>query len=75
MAEEQTTTMFERVGGRPWFVALVDRFYDAVAQDPVLRHSLGDGFSEYYVTSREWELKAWRETVTEWERERYERAV
>ena len=37
MAEEQTTTMFERVGGRPWFVALVDRFYDAVAQDPVLR--------------------------------------
>jgi len=47
----------------------------AFAQDPVLRHSLGDGFSEYYVTSREWELKAWRETVTEWERERYERAV
>jgi hemoglobin len=38
MAEEQTTTtMYERVGGRPWFVALVDRFYAAVAEDPVLR--------------------------------------
>jgi hemoglobin len=30
-------TMYERVGGRPFFVALVDRFYDAVADDPVLR--------------------------------------
>jgi len=30
-------TMYERVGGRDWFVALVDRFYDAVAEDPVLR--------------------------------------
>jgi glutamine synthetase len=36
---------------------------------------LGEGFSEYYATSRAWELKAWRETVTDWERERYERAV
>src|SRR5688572_5230788 len=37
MAEEQATTMYERVGGRPWFAALVDRFYDAVEEDPVLR--------------------------------------
>ena len=37
MAEEQATTLYDRVGGRPWFVALVDRFYDAVAEDPVLR--------------------------------------
>jgi hemoglobin len=37
MADRQTTTMYERVGGRHWFVALVDRFYDAVAEDPVLR--------------------------------------
>ena len=28
--------------------------------------ALGDRFSEYYVTSRAWELKAWRETVTDW---------
>lgn len=43
--------------------------------DAVLRRALGDRFSEYYATSRAWELKAWRETVTDWERERYERAV
>lgn len=29
--------MYERVGGRPWFEALVDRFYEAVEDDPVLR--------------------------------------
>lgn len=29
--------MYERVGGRPWFEALVDRFYQAVSQDPLLR--------------------------------------
>ena len=47
----------------------------AFEEDLVLREALGIGFSEYYATSRAWELKAWRETVTNWERERYERAV
>jgi glutamine synthetase len=47
----------------------------AFQEDAVLRRALGEGFSEYYVTSRAWELKAWRETVTDWERQRYERAV
>ena len=47
----------------------------AFEDDEVLRQALGESFSEYYVTSRAWELKAWRETVTDWERERYERAV
>ena len=47
----------------------------AFAADPRLRQALGTGFSEYYATSRAWELKAWREAVTDWERERYERAV
>ena len=37
--------------------------------------ALGKDFSDYYATSRTWELKAWRETVTEWERERYDRSV
>jgi glutamine synthetase len=43
----------------------------AFDEDQVLRAGLGEGFSEYYRTSRVWELKAWRETVTDWERERY----
>jgi hemoglobin len=30
-------TLFERVGGPPFFVALVERFYEAVENDPVLR--------------------------------------
>jgi glutamine synthetase len=47
----------------------------AFQQDDVLKRALGEAFSEYYVTSRAWELKAWRETVTDWERERYERSV
>ncbi len=47
----------------------------AFNEDTVLRKALGDGFSEYFVTSRIWELKAWRDTVTDWERARYERSV
>jgi glutamine synthetase len=47
----------------------------AFEADAVLRRALGERFSEYFATSRAWELKAWRETVTDWERERYERAV
>jgi len=47
----------------------------AFDDDPVLRAGLGSGFCNYFATSRRWELKAWRDTVTDWERERYERAV
>jgi hemoglobin len=32
-----TPTLYERVGGTPWFTALVDRFYAGVESDPVLR--------------------------------------
>ena len=48
------------------------RAFDA---DPVLQQALGESFSAYYATSRRWELKAWQETVTEWEKSRYERSV
>jgi glutamine synthetase len=47
----------------------------AFAADDTLQQALGKGFSEYYTTSRAWELKAWRETVTDWERDRYDRSV
>ena len=47
----------------------------AFEDDAGLREALGKDFSDYYATSRAWELKAWRETVTEWERERYDRSV
>jgi hemoglobin len=35
--ETQGNTLYERVGGEPFFVALVDHFYDDVANDPLLR--------------------------------------
>lgn len=34
---ESPTTLYGRVGGRPFFEALTRRFYEAVADDPVLR--------------------------------------
>ncbi|MHB8671391.1 MAG: globin domain-containing protein [Acidimicrobiales bacterium] len=30
-------SLYERVGGEPWFIALVDRFYEGVERDEVLR--------------------------------------
>jgi glutamine synthetase len=47
----------------------------AFAADPEFRAMLGSTFCDYYATSRAWELKAWRESVSDWERERYGRAV
>ncbi len=35
--EPTETSLYERVGGDAWFVALVDRFYAGVENDPVLR--------------------------------------
>ena len=37
MSSETGSTLFKRVGGEPFFVSLVDRFYDLVKSDPVLR--------------------------------------
>jgi glutamine synthetase len=47
----------------------------AFESDDVLRQGFGEKFSDYFATSRRWELKAWQETVTDWERTRYERSV
>jgi glutamine synthetase len=47
----------------------------AFESDDVLRQRLGEKFSDYYATSRRWELKAFQETVTDWERDRYETSV
>ena len=47
----------------------------AFGEDEALQRALGIDFCDYFVTSRAWELKAWRDTVTDWERERYDRSV
>lgn len=39
-------TVYEAVGGEAWFVALVDRFYDEVAADPLLRPMYPDDLTD-----------------------------
>lgn len=41
-----TLTLYERVGGETFFVALVDRFYDGVAADPLLRPMYPDDLTD-----------------------------
>jgi hemoglobin len=43
---DYTATPYERWGGDPFFVALVDRFYDGVATDPLLRPMYPDDLTE-----------------------------
>ncbi|MCE0765008.1 glutamine synthetase family protein [Pseudonocardia kujensis] len=38
---------------------------------PGLDGVLGPRFCDHYVRSREWELRAWQNSVSDWERERY----
>jgi hemoglobin len=40
------STLYERVGGGAWFVELVDRFYDGVADDALLRPMYPDDLTE-----------------------------
>ena len=47
----------------------------AFQSDTVLREALDERFSDYYVTSRAWEVKAFQGAVTDWERDRYMRTV
>ncbi|MDQ2943776.1 MAG: glutamine synthetase, partial [Candidatus Dormibacteraeota bacterium] len=47
----------------------------AFEADHILRQALDERFSDYYVVSRAWEVKAFRATVTDWERDRYMRTV
>jgi glutamine synthetase len=59
----------------PMLPASLEAALQAFEADDALRHGLGDAFSDYYATSRRWELKAFQDTVTDWERNRYGRTV
>ncbi len=40
------TTLFDAVGGAPWFEKMIDRFYDAVETDPLIRPMYPDDLTE-----------------------------
>lgn len=56
---------------QPVLPSTLERAVGAFRADTQLREKLGEGFSEYFARTREWELHAWQRAVTEWERERY----
>jgi glutamine synthetase len=62
-------------GELPELPGSLESAIQAFEADPVLSEALDQRFSDYYVTSRAWEVKAFRATVTDWERDRYMRTV
>lgn len=59
----------------PALPASLEAALAAFEADAVFRQALGERFADYFAVSRRWELKAWQQAVTDWERERYVRAV
>lgn len=43
---DDAVNIFDAVGGTPWFEAMIDRFYDAVATDLLLRPMYPDDLTE-----------------------------
>lgn len=43
---DEAVNIYEAVGGHEWFVALIDRFYDAVETDLLLRPMYPDDLTE-----------------------------
>jgi hemoglobin len=43
---DQPMTIFEAVGGTPWFESMIDRFYDAVETDLLIRPMYPDDLTE-----------------------------
>lgn len=72
---EPVTGDASELEGVPGLPGSLESALAAFRADERLRGALGEDFSDYYATSREWELHAWRDSVTDWERERYDRAV
>lgn len=59
----------------PALPASLEAALGAWRADETLRRALGADFCDYYATSRAWELRAWQQAVSDWERVRYEGAV
>jgi hemoglobin len=46
LTRQPERTPFERWGGEPFFTALIDRFYEGVASDPLLRPMYPDDLTD-----------------------------
>jgi glutamine synthetase len=76
---EQTVPPAESVGDVygaaaedcPLLPCSLEAAINAFLADPRARELLGPEFSDYFLKTRRWELHAWQQTVTEWERRRY----
>lgn len=55
----EPTSVFEAVGGEPFFVALVDRFYDGVSGDPILRPMYPDDLTEAKLHLAQFLMQYW----------------
>ena len=53
------STMYERVGGRPWFEALVERFYGGVESNPVVRPLYPSNLTKPKVNLTEFLVQYW----------------
>jgi len=42
----EPTTIFDAVGGAQWFAEMIDRFYDAVETDPLIRPMYPDDLTD-----------------------------
>jgi len=42
----EPATIFDAVGGTPWFEQMIDRFYDAVETDPLVRPMYPDDLTD-----------------------------
>lgn len=61
-------------GDLPGLPDTLEQALVAFRDDAALRGVLGEEFCRYFEVSRRWELKAFQQAVTAWERERYEGA-
>jgi glutamine synthetase len=62
-------------GELPELPGSLESAIQAFQADDAFRRALDERFSDYFVISRAWEVKAFRQTVTDWERDRYMRTV
>ncbi|MGD9735175.1 MAG: glutamine synthetase family protein [Solirubrobacterales bacterium] len=59
----------------PSLPASLESALSAFRADTALHAALGSELSAHFEVSREWELRAWQQSVSDWERARYEAAV